>query len=309
VLSRINVLSVKKEDYTKPAFHMLKLNQRKIRWIAREIEIGSLSTYKIAKIQRITPRHARRIYKRFRGIQKPRLKPCGCKPKPINEEEKKIIIRAYNEMQVGAVNLEVSLRERGILMSHNKIHKILKKEGLAKDEPKKKNQRKWVRYERKHSNSLWHADWFELDGEQLILIEDDASRMLVGFGAFKNATAENSARILKEAIEAYGKPKQMMTDHGVQFVSLPREGCQNPESNVFQRTLEEYKIKHIRARVKHPQSNGKAERLVQTLKRHKPHFKTWEKTTLFYNFKRPHMSLYNNHTRTPSQAFMDKIRK
>ncbi|OIN88034.1 MAG: hypothetical protein AUJ50_01900 [Candidatus Aenigmarchaeota archaeon CG1_02_38_14] len=78
---------------------------------------------------------------------------------------------------------------------------------------------------------------------------------------------------------------------------------------MFQRTLEEYKIKHIRARVKHPQSNGKAERLVQTLKRHKPHFKTWEKTTLFYNFKRPHMSLYNNHTRTPSQAFMDKMRK
>ena len=288
---------------------MLKLNKRKIRWIVREVEKDNLSKYQIAKIQRITPQHVRRIYKRFLGVINPKLKPCGCKPKSISEQEKKIIIRSYKEYHMCAVRLETLLREKGIIMSHNKIHKILKKEGLAKDEPKKKNQRKWVRYERKHSNSLWHVDWFELDGEQLILIEDDASRMLVGFGAFKNATAENSARILKEAIEAYGTPKQLMTDHGVQFVSLPREGCLNPEPTVFQKLLEEHKIKHIKARVKHPQSNGKAERLVQTLKKHKTHFKTWEITTRFYNFKRPHMSLDTDHLRTPYQAFIDKMRK
>ena len=163
---------------------MLKLNQRKIRWIVREVEKDNLSIYRISKVQKITPQHTRKVYKKFKGVKNPKLKPCGCKPKPISEQEKKIIIRTYNEMQVGAVNLEVALNERGVHIPHNKIHRILKKEGLAKDEPKKKNQRKWVRYERKHSNSLWHADWFELDGEQLILIEDDASRMLVGFGAF-----------------------------------------------------------------------------------------------------------------------------
>ena len=54
-------------------------------------------------------------------------------------------------------------------------------------------------------------------------------------------------------------------------------------------------------------SNGKVERLVQTLKKHKSHFKTWEKW--FYNFKRPHMSLYTDHLRTPYQAFLDKMRK
>ncbi len=111
---------------------------------------------------------------------------------------------------------------------------------------------------------------------------------------------------MKEAIDRYGIPKQIITDHGIQFTSLPREGCPNPEPNVFQKLLEEHKIKHIRARVKHPQSNGKAERLVQTLKRHKGHFITWERTAEFYNFKRPHMSLYNDHTRTPYKAFLDK---
>jgi len=31
------------------------------------------------------------------------------------------------------------------------------------DEYNKKKQRKWVRYERKHSKSLWHMDWFEYE--------------------------------------------------------------------------------------------------------------------------------------------------
>ena len=33
----------------------------------------------------------------------------------------------------------------------------------------------------------------------------------------------------------------------------------------FQRVLQVYGIKHIKARVKHPQSNGKVERVGQTL--------------------------------------------
>lgn len=92
--------------------------------------------------------------------------------------------------------------------------------GLAKDEPKKKNQRKckWVRYERRHSNSLWHADWTEKDGKQILLIEDDASRLLVGFGVFDNATAENSVATMKQVMEKYGVPKQVMTDHGTHFI-------------------------------------------------------------------------------------------
>ena len=124
-----------------------------------------MSKYQIAKIQRITPRHVRKIYQRFKGVKNQKLKLCGCKPKPISEREKKIIIRSYKEYLMCAVRLEKLLKEKGIHIPHNKIHKILKREGLARDEPKKKNQRKWVRYDRKHSNSLWHADWFELNGE------------------------------------------------------------------------------------------------------------------------------------------------
>jgi len=43
-----------------------------------------------------------------------------------------------------------------------KINSVLKQEGLAMNEPKKWRRKKWIRYEREHSNSLWHVDWHEI---------------------------------------------------------------------------------------------------------------------------------------------------
>jgi len=79
----------------------------------------------------------------------------------------------------------------------------MKERGYVKEEPKKQRQRKWVRYERKHSLSLYHIDWFEdvEDGVQILIIEDDASRFISGYCVFKNATASNSVLALKESIE------------------------------------------------------------------------------------------------------------
>ncbi len=147
----------------------------------------------------------------------------------------------------------------------------------------------------------------EYKRDKIIVYEDDASRFITGFGVFKNANARNSIEVLKRAIEEWGKPKQIISDHGVQFTSLPRKTCENPQPNEFQKFLENNGIKHIKARIKHPQSNGKIERLFQTLKRYYRHFRSWEETVRFYNFKRPHMSLETkDRLRTPYQALMEK---
>ncbi|MFH1774412.1 MAG: DDE-type integrase/transposase/recombinase, partial [Methanobacteriota archaeon] len=238
----------------------------------------------------------------------PKLLPCGRKPKPITQEEVEAIMAARKEHPVGAVSLEKILDARGRHVPHNRIHQVLKVNGLAKKEPKKAKRRKWVRYERKHSNSLWHADWFEDNEKHIVLFEDDASRLITGFGTFSNATAANARAAVEVAIEEHGLPKQLMTDHGIQFTSLPRETCAEPEPNEFQKFLSEKGIKHIKARVKHPQSNGKVERLFATLRRLKEHFGSWDASVEYYNFRRPHMSLENGKLRTPYQAFMDKRR-
>ena len=35
----------------------------------------------------------------------------------------------------------------------------MKKHGLVTPSPAKSKRRKWVRFERRFSNAMWHADW------------------------------------------------------------------------------------------------------------------------------------------------------
>ena len=271
---------------------------------------GERSVYRIAKTQNISPRWARELHRMYRESGTfPYPHKSGRKPKPVSEEERRIVLETRTFHPLSAVTLEKILDKKGIHIPHNRIHRILKQEGMVKDEPRKQRRRKWIRYERRYSNSLWHADWFEEQQDQIILFEDDASRFITGYGMFHNATAKNAVSVLENAIQGYGIPKQLMTDHGIQFTSLPRETCGNPRPNEFQQTLNSFGIKHIKARVKHPQSNGKVERAYQTIRDLKKYFPRWEDTVYYYNFKRPHSSLENASLRTPYEAFLEKMRK
>lgn len=314
VLSRNNFLSAKFKQISLTLPEMArKLNKRKVRWIVRQVDKQQLSIRRIGRIQNISTRWVREIYRKYRGknlYKDIKFKKSGRKPKPLLETEINLIKKIYSQYFVGAVNIEKILRSMQISISHNRIHKVLLKESLSKTEPKKSKRRKWIRYERKHSNSLWHTDWFEIDGKQAIAFEDDASRFISGFGVFSNATARNAATVLEQAVNQYGKPKQLITDHGTQFISLSREDCENPEPNEFQKKMQELGIEHIKARVKHPQTNGKVERLFQTLMKGYRHFKSWDKVIKLYNFVKPHMSLEKEDGTlvTPYESFLEKKR-
>ncbi len=284
---------------------MKKLNLRKIRWILKELKEGELSVYQIAKQQKVSSRWVRQLPKKYAGIPsyKIRILKCGRKPKEISKEEVDIVKKTRQEYNgVGAVTIEKILKDEEIIIPHNRIHKILVKEGLAKEQSAKKKKRKYCRYERRHSNSLWHTDWFEYKKKQYILYEDDASRLITSYGGFRRATTDNSTKVFDSGIEKWGLPKQVMSDHGTQF-------CANEDKIYqFEEHLKQKGVKHIKARVKHPQSNGKLERLVDTIKKLLSRGLTLDDAVRFYNEKRPHMSLENGHLRTPLQAFYDKKR-
>ena len=283
---------------------MKKLNLRKIRWIIREMKKGELSVYQIAKLQKISQRWVRQLPRKYAGVPlyKIRLFKCGRKPKPIPQEEVDLVVGIAKETGYGALTMEKILAENGVKIPHNRIHRILKESGLAKDELKKQRKRRWVRYERKHSNSLWHADWFEYEGKQYIIYEDDASRLITGYGVFDEATAENSIVVYDSAIEKWGIPKQLLTDRGTQF-------CSDDEKEfIFRNHVQSKGTEHILFRVNHPQTNGKLERLVYTIKKLMKLGKTLDEAVKFYNEKRPHMSLENSKLRTPLQAFYEKKR-
>ncbi|MBI3623292.1 transposase, partial [Candidatus Pacearchaeota archaeon] len=264
---------------------MRKLNKKKIKWIVKEVERRDLGVWTIAHQQDITPRHVYRVAKKFKS-KEPELKKPGRKPNLITDEEKKIVLQTYKEIRASATMIEQYLDEKGIHINHNRIHRILLEEGFAKEEHRKKNRRKWVRYERHHSNSLWHTDWFEFKGKQGIIFIDDASRFIPSHGEFDNANTENSLKVFRKGLK-YGIPKQVMSDHGTQFEDQFKEG------------VKEFEVKHIKSRVKHPQSNGKAERAIQTIKKLWNELGSFDKAVEQYNYKKPHMSLTNGKLRTP----------
>jgi putative transposase len=286
---------------------MKTLNQRKLNWVIKAMKDGKLSVWQIAKQQGITPRHARRLFARFKDNKQPRLKKPGRPVQPIPENEIQLVKELYVKQPMCATQMEKILSMNGKHMPHNKIHNILKDAGLACTQPSKSRRRKWIRYERRHSNSLWHIDWTSHEGKWLCAILDDASRLIVGYGLFDNATAENSIAVLNQSIHAYGCPRQLISDHGVQFTSIERATCPEPTHNLFQQRLKELGIQHIKARIKHPQTNGKLERWWQTNKFLCQHFGNMDVAVRYYNEQRPHMSLENGSLRTPLQAFMEKV--
>ena len=71
--------------------------------------------------------------------------------------------------------------------------------------------------------SLWHTDWYQVKDDRwkgkwlLIAYLDDASRFDVGYGVFDESTTYNVLSVLDDCIARYGKPLEILTDHGSQF--------------------------------------------------------------------------------------------
>ena len=88
---------------------------------------------------------------------------------------------------------------------------------------------------------------------------DDASRLITCYWLFNSPTTENVINVLKQGFKKYGKPMQILTDHGSQFYANKKDRKGKAKSR-FDEFLEKEGIEYILARVKHPQTNGKIER-------------------------------------------------
>jgi len=85
---------------------MRKLNERKIRWIIREIEKGR-RIKEVAEIQGITRVRVWQLYREYmsRG-EIPELKKSGRKRVEISKEEREFVIEQHKLHRVGPVALE-----------------------------------------------------------------------------------------------------------------------------------------------------------------------------------------------------------
>jgi putative transposase len=228
------------------------------------------STKDIALLQNVSGSRIRQIWRHYRITKTiPILAKPGRPSRSITNEEMSVVIGTYKEYPCSAVVLENILDKRyGIKIPHNRIHKILKNHRLASNDTNKQKRRKWVKYERRHSMCLWHTDWYLIEADRwrdkwLIAYMDDASRFIAGYGIFDEATTENAISVLDDSINRYGKPLELLTDHGSQFYANFGE-MKSVGTSKFQQYLIDRKINHILGRVHHPQTNGKIERFYET---------------------------------------------
>jgi len=278
----------------------MKLNKEKVKFIVDKLGNG-WTAYELSRQYGIS---IGRVYQIKReatisgGI--PEIgKNVGRPRKPIKDYEINSIKECYHEFRLSASILRPIIKAKyGIDINHNRINRILKESGWVKQMEKKIRKKKWVRYERDHSLTAVHMDWLE-DKERgfwVCAVIDDASRMILAYGEFENATAENTVLLLKKSLE-YGKIKELITDQGPQFTSdLLKEFC---ESN---------NIKQIFGRINHPQTNGKIERWFGLYRQKRHLFNSLEEFVYWYNHIKPHLSLNFEELETPVQAFRRKYK-
>jgi len=251
---------------------VVKLTDSRIQWMMRRKEEGKMTNKKIAGVYQISTRRLQQLWARYRSTgQMPMLHKPGRPSKPPDPAQEELVLQAWNKHHVCAVILEHLIqKEHGKRIPHNTIHTVLVKHGHARRNPRKQKRRRWIRYERKHSMSLWHLDWCEMKkidpqlGEWLLTVQDDASRKIMAWGIYDNPTSDRSVQVLQQAVDRHGVPDEVITDKGSQFFAVD---CQEREKGytVFEEFLLEQGIGHILARTNHPQTNGKIERLFHTL--------------------------------------------
>jgi transposase InsO family protein len=231
--------------------------------------------------------------------------------------------RSPRRLQAARVELVVQLRRcrqtspqiaRSLKMPRSTVSRVLRRAGLHRLkylqplEPAR-------RYERRRPGDLLHVDVKKLGriaGRVGHRIHGDHSRGVLGAGwEYVHVCIDDRSRLayvevlpderkltavgyLERAVAFYRRldirVKSVMTDNGSAYLS-----------RMFAMACQWLRLRHLRTRPYRPQTNGKAERFIQTLLREwayaRPYRHSWMRTRAlrpylrYYNHRRPHGAL------------------
>ena len=237
---------------------------------------------------------------------------------PAHIAERVVALRAELSAQgldAGASTIAVMLAREGIdAPSTRTIHRILHRAGVVAAAPRKRPKSSYLRFEADLPNECWQSDFTHCpttagDAEVLIWL-DDHSRFITGISAHTTVKAHTVVEQFRAAIDRHGEPASTLTDNGTVFTARYVTGvC------AFEIELASRGITQKNGRGYHPQTQGKVERLNQTLKkwlaaRNRPTDieQLQELLDAFaehYNNTRPHRSLNG---RTPAHAYTNRAK-
>ena len=184
---------------------------------------------------------------------------------PIETEEKILQLRAENPGW-GAKTLKKVLENQGNtdIPCAKTVNNILNRYGCISEEESQK-RKPYIRFQKDQCNKMWQTDFkgefmmkngkycFPLD------IIDDHSRFLIQVSPTES-TANFVMPCFETAFREYGMPDSVLSDNGAQFAGF-RNGYTQ-----FEKWLMNLDILPIHGRIKHPQTQGKIERLHKTMK-------------------------------------------
>jgi len=293
-----------------------------------EMKVGDLYEYnrRQNRAAASTRAAAKAAKKATRAKQKTEPRPDGAVKAPVDKETKSVsrlpedvkeLICGYRREHPthGYKRIADLLRQKYlVIVTRKQIRRVLKDAGLlgscessfdAEPEPPKGTRR----FEAARPGEIWQMDVAyvyirKVPVLYLVLIVDDHSRFCVAAELCEDQCADTLIGVLHDACSTYGVPGKLLTDQGSGFYSW------SGEQTRFQEYLDDQKIEHLVAEPKSPGSEGKVERLVQTLR--KELLRRVKFTDIAdartriadfvrrYNFDRPHQGIQG---RSPTDRF------
>lgn len=207
------------------------------------------------------------------------------------------------------------------------IHRILTRNDLVTPEPAKRPKSSYIRFQADQPNETWQSDFTHYrlttpDGRpgadaEIIAWLDDHSRFLTHLSAHRRITAPIVHTTFCQAGELHDYPASTLTDNGMVY-TVRLAGAKNRGGRTaLEAELHRRGIIQKNSRPNHPTTQGRIERLWQTLKkwlRAQPVQPTTiaelqtllDTFTQLYNHHRPHRSL--PHQATPASIYTASIK-
>ncbi len=262
------------------------------RWAVKRARRRNANITEIARVLGVTRQTIYNWLARFYEGSYAALKPQSKRPhttQKTSQEVEDLVLEARDKTEYGCEKLAYVIQ-----VASTTVYRILRRNDIIK--PMKKKRRKWKFFQRKHANSMWQMDLKNLSGNWWsISLLDDHSRFIVGFRIFPHVpTTDNVIELTNQSICKYGKPREILTDHGAQFFAN-RGGISRFDVHCVKEN-----IMHILAGVRKPTTIGKVERWHRILEDEFLPKLTWgderslneqaKSYAWHYNYDRPHFA-------------------
>ena len=234
------------------------------------------------------------------GLEERSRKPHASPRRTAIDIEQRIVELRRKTPDWGARKLRVKLAKQGIDLPVSTIHRILLRYGLVAEQDRGRLAPK--RFEREQPNELWQMDCkgvpaaWQTAGLLPLSILDDHSRYLLGLRAQQQTAAKGVRATLEEVFSVSGLPQQMLMDHGTPWWNSQGAGWTR-----FSVWLMQQGIVLRFSGIRHPQTQGKVERLHGSMQRafqrrgrprRREDWQPWlDAFREEYNHERPHEAL------------------